>query len=1005
MGDSASQGFNTMSKQDDATIHAMHGEAARLVELADDIVTARQGNRTAAPILHEMVSRAGMAGVLAMPGEKRSVSAAELFDAFTSSRASQLRQQLEQCFEVVGLPNTTLKQELREADLMVRRGDGDTGHVAVIANPALKKVETLLSEGLIPESMSPGNYAEVVEAGVRPHTSSDHFARQLTDSFGRLLNNILLLRLATPPDVVQVQQKPAKGGDEPGTETEVPESCAGDISEFGRSWRTSHDAKRNPRPQKQHGLPLCRGQSDLQRHGPDKSTVDLLLFNFDIDGSYSKVQHEAALDKLISVIHERIASNPPPDLSALTYEISLQGYADRTGSARYNELLANDREAAVESYLRTNIEGSTKGSEASIGPRIRYTKMEGGFDPKAPPGRNSAHARSVLVWAIPVGGKKPKPRPSPPVPPTPPAQNRLDPSYWFLPGEDLGRRSPAFTEGNEVLAMVDGSKYMADLLTRLNSCDRGLYLAGWRFTGQQFLNPTDPSPTTVIDGVRNAIPRGAHVRAMIYEVLGAGFPAPFRVWHSEDNRLFCEALKAAGQEPILDGRLSPRPMSAHHQKFVLAESSKPERTFAYVGGIDLCFDRWDLPSHASTCPKPVPSEPRQCDIIEFYIKNAAALFGGIIPPWVQVLAAIKGVVSTFWPSQPGWHDVQARVRGPAMQQIWEVFRDRWNDPRPANNRPALKNCQRVTPISGSAPSLPPFSPGTSWVQVTQTLPCKGVFGPYPFAPRGEQTIEKAYRRAIDLAENYIYIEDQYLWPSALVDPLVNALKRGVHVVTLVARDYDLPGLSAVHVQMRAQVVNQLRAANPSHFKIFHLQQPAGGQIYVHAKTMIIDDMVAFVGSANLNHRSMTNDTELQLGILDSVAVSVPINGNPSQASKFAHEYRCELWHEHLGATRAQVEDPIVAINTLWATSPGPNRRVFPHQVPGPTVDFALLAELIVNLIIELGITPMPELPLLDPILPKKALQKVVETALRASGSLLKKVIDWLADILNPRLVC
>jgi phosphatidylserine/phosphatidylglycerophosphate/cardiolipin synthase-like enzyme len=540
---------------------------------------------------------------------------------------------------------------------------------------------------------------------------------------------------------------------------------------------------------------------------------------------------------------------------------------------------------------------------------------------------------------------------------------------------------------------------MADLLAKLKTCDRGLYLAGWRFTAEQNLNPTDPSPTQFYMAIQATILRGVRVRAMIYKVLGVSFPAPFRVWHFEDNRFFCEVLKNDAQEPILDGRISPKPMSAHHQKFVISESSKPERTFAYVGGIDVCLDRWDSPAHSSTCPHPVPGEPRQCDKIEFYAPLLAT-HPSMGPP-----LALKGLFNKFYPSQPGWHGVQARVRGPAMQQIWEVFKNRWNDPRPANTDPALGNCRLVKPITASAPALPPFLPGTSWVQVTQTLPCKGVFGPYPFAPRGEQTIEKAYRRAIERAESYIYIEDQYLWPSTLVKSLVDALKRDVHVVIVVARDYDLPLISAVHVQMRAQVISQLRAANPTHFKVFHLQQPGGGQIYVHAKTMIIDDMVAFIGSANLNHRSMTNDTELQLGILDSVAIDVPMSGNRVQASKFAHEYRCELWQEHLGATKAQVVDPIVAINTLWATAPGANRRVFPHQSPAPVVDIELLAELIVNLIIDLSVPPIPELPLLDPLLPKKALQKLVDAALRASSALLQKVIDWLADILNPQLTC
>src|SRR5919109_358288 len=89
--------------------------------------------------------------------------------------------------------------------------------------------------------------------------------------------------------------------------------------------------------------------------GVDGGTVDLLLYNFDIDGSYLKVQHEAALDNLVAVVQEHVGHHPLPDPQAVAYTLQLQGYADRTGSAAYNEVLANDREAAVEAYLRAKL--------------------------------------------------------------------------------------------------------------------------------------------------------------------------------------------------------------------------------------------------------------------------------------------------------------------------------------------------------------------------------------------------------------------------------------------------------------------------------------------------------------------------------------------------------------------------------------------------------------------------------------------------------------------------
>jgi phosphatidylserine/phosphatidylglycerophosphate/cardiolipin synthase-like enzyme len=477
---------------------------------------------------------------------------------------------------------------------------------------------------------------------------------------------------------------------------------------------------------------------------------------------------------------------------------------------------------------------------------------------------------------------------------------------------------------------------------------------------------------------------------MVYLLATVDWPAPWRVWHAADNRLFCETIRTDGQEAILDSRMSPKPFSSHHQKVVIVESSAPDRNCAYVGGIDLCLDRWDTSAHSS------PRE-RDRDLIEFYIQNASSLFKGI-PGWLQPLIPIKVDVNSYLPSMPAWHDVQARLRGPAVQQVWDAFKARWNDRRPANTQSGLENFRTVTPITAPlAPST--ISPGRCWVQVLQTLPCNGVF---PFAPLGEQTILAAYSRAIERAKHYIYIEDQYLWPSALVKYLEAALRRNVHVVIVVSRDYDLPGLAGVHQEMRGRVVNQLRAANSAFFKIFHLQQPGGGQIYVHAKTMIVDDAIAFIGSANVNDRSMTNDTELHVGVVDSEHLEVPVGGVFTPVCKFAHEYRCRLWSEHLRVPTLAAVDPIATIHTLWTTAPGSGGRVYPHTIAKMPLDIKHISEVITNLVL----SGLPSTALGIPgVLLSGGAPAIRAAVVAALVSAPTAVIRGLEDLLNPHLVC
>jgi len=558
----------------------------------------------------------------------------------------------------------------------------------------------------------------------------------------------------------------------------------------------------------------------------------------------------------------------------------------------------------------------------------------------------------------------------------------LQPQQCFLPQNSIPART-AFTEGNAVNAFIDGADYMADLAAALGNTVRNVCLAGWRVTGQQYLRPTPPQ-LTVVDGLLGVLAQGGRVRAMLYQVEGVAWPGPLRVWHGADNRLFCDALRAAGQEAILDGRVSARYMSSHHQKYVIVETEVANASAAYVGGIDLCFDRWDTSAHAS------PPE-RQRDIIEFYMTHAA-MFGALL----ALPAEVPQYISSYQPSMPGWHDVQARLKGPAVRQIWDTFANRWNDPRPANNKPGLENFRTVQPLT-MPPAAPTASAGTCWVQILQTLPCHAG---YPSAPNGEQTVLAGYARAIDMAEHYIYIEDQYLWPSDLVARLDAALRRNVHVVMVVARDFDLPGMSAIHCGMRGRVINQLRAANPSHFKVFHLQQPSGQQIYVHAKTMIVDDAIAFIGSANLNHRSMSNDSELQVAVLDAKTLPVPMAGQFKPGCWFAHEYRRRLWAEHLRVPDAAVVDPILAITTLWANAAG--GRVQHHNVQTPGLDVTYIAKFLTTLLMS-GL-PFNALPIVlpPPVLGAPAVQSAIEAVLASTPA---AIIQWLEDFLNPRLTC
>jgi hypothetical protein len=210
--DGEPSGMDVAQGQPPESSLARQRDAANFVDLADQVVAERTAARAPLEILSPMevlyhaLPRAGIAEALISPSSGRRLSAAEVFDAFAYRGREALRGRLEQDFEVVALPRAALNGKQRAGDLLFRRGEGGLGHISVIASPELRNYEGLLSEGLIPEVIGPGNYAQVVETGVRPHRLSDAFARRVEDDAGRLPYNQLVLRLREDqPAVPKIQ--------------------------------------------------------------------------------------------------------------------------------------------------------------------------------------------------------------------------------------------------------------------------------------------------------------------------------------------------------------------------------------------------------------------------------------------------------------------------------------------------------------------------------------------------------------------------------------------------------------------------------------------------------------------------------------------------------------------------------------------------------------------------------------------------------------------------------
>jgi phosphatidylserine/phosphatidylglycerophosphate/cardiolipin synthase-like enzyme len=494
---------------------------------------------------------------------------------------------------------------------------------------------------------------------------------------------------------------------------------------------------------------------------------------------------------------------------------------------------------------------------------------------------------------------------------------------WFLSAEGRGnpateidrrrRDELAYTLGNHVDILVHGLPYFERLYHALCELQAGdmVQFADWRGDPDEHL----VDDVELGEVLADLAERGVKVRALVWrshpKVTG---------FHMEHHVELARQVNDAGGLLLLDQRV--RPAGSHHQKLVLLRYASPDRAdLAFVGGIDLCHGRRDDALHLGD-------------------------------PQIEELDAAYG-------SRPSWHDVQVSVKGPAIGDLDHTFRERWNDPTPLADRRTpwralisrlAQQPERRDHLAAQAADPAPV--GSHAIQVLRTYPSKRP--PYPFAPRGERSIVRAYQRAFARARCLIYVEDQYLWSREVADLFEKALRQtpDLRVMVIVPRVPDRNGAVSgpPHRTAQLELVDRLTDAGKDRFAIYDLENEVGTPIYVHSKIVVIDDVWAAVGSDNLNRRSWTHDSELSIGVLDEQRDGrepADPGGLGDGARVFARDLRLALMQEHLGAeTVDDLVDPIHAFDVArsaaadldaWhrtgARGSRPKGRLRAHRLP------------------------------------------------------------------------
>ena len=394
--------------------------------------------------------------------------------------------------------------------------------------------------------------------------------------------------------------------------------------------------------------------------------------------------------------------------------------------------------------------------------------------------------------------------------------------------------------------LVDGCDYYRAFYHAAQAAERYILISGWQFdSGTALVRGAEAEQAQgkihLLDFLNQLCEQkpalSIYMLAWDYSLIYGLDREWFQDWHFNQNTN--ERLKFCyDRSESFD--------ASHHQKFVVIDG-----TVGFVGGIDLCAGRWDERDHR-------PDNPLR--------------------------------VNSNGSSYRTFHDLQTYHVGPVVEQLAELFKQRWQTVCGEQLGLAQAERQLRLDFAGSLP-LAAQRMAISRTEVSQSSSVKPTL-----------EIRQLFIDAIDAAERLIYIENQYCSSEALADALIDRMRqhrrRRLQIVMLIAKDADglLEQLSISIAQ--CQIISRLREVAAESGHSFGIYYPTsivadGTEVptYIHSKLLSVDDRFLSIGSANMNNRSMGYDTELNVAWDD-----VP----GSALSRSIRAVRANLLAEHTG---------------------------------------------------------------------------------------------------------
>ncbi|KAG8676984.1 Phospholipase D1 [Fusarium poae] len=483
--------------------------------------------------------------------------------------------------------------------------------------------------------------------------------------------------------------------------------------------------------------------------------------------------------------------------------------------------------------------------------------------------------------------------------------------------------------------LVDGRDYMWNVSRAINMARDVIYIHDWWLSPELYMRrPAAISQKWRLDRLLQKKAReGVKVFVIVYRNVEAAIPID-----SEYTKFSLLNL-----HPNIFVQRSPNQFKknqfffAHHEKICIVDHD-----VAFVGGIDLCFGRWDCPQHPIVDDKPTgfemsetPKDAEHCQLFpgKDYSNPRVQDFFRLNEPYEEMYDRTKV------PRMP-WHDVAMQVVGQPARDLTRHFVQRWNYLR-RGRKPTRPLPFLLPPPDANIDELKELGlTGTCEVQILRSASTWSLG-----IEQTEHSIQNAYIKMIEESDHFVYMENQFFitsteayntrivnrigdalveriirahendedWRCAIVIPLMPGFQNTVDEQEGTSVRLILMCQYASICRGEQSIFGRLRAADiePEDYISFYSLRQWGimsndvlvtEQLYIHAKTIIVDDRVALIGSANINERSMlgSRDSECAAIVRDTDMINSTMAGKPYKVGRFAHTLRLRLMREHLG---------------------------------------------------------------------------------------------------------